>query len=71
MRRPLIVVAAQPAIVPGDVERNAIAHAEKVRAAAARVVVFPELSLTGYELGADPVSPTELLHMEDGQGARA
>ncbi len=35
MRRPLIVAAAQPAIVPGDVERNAIAHAERVRAAAA------------------------------------
>lgn len=59
MRRPLIVAAAQPAIVPGEVERNAIAHAEMVRAADARVVVFPKLSLTGYELGADPVSPTD------------
>jgi predicted amidohydrolase len=59
MRRPLIVAAAQPAIVPGEVERNAIAHAEMVRAAHARVVVFPELSLTGYELGADPVSPAD------------
>ncbi|MHB1802114.1 MAG: carbon-nitrogen hydrolase family protein [Actinomycetes bacterium] len=57
MRRPLIVAAAQPAIVAGEVERNAIAHAEMVRVADARVVVFPELSLTGYELGAEPVSP--------------
>ena len=42
--------------MPGDVERNAIAHAEMVGAASARVVVVPELSLAGYELGADPVS---------------
>jgi predicted amidohydrolase len=30
-----------------------------VRAAGARVVVFPELSLTGYELDAAPVSPAD------------
>jgi predicted amidohydrolase len=33
------------------------AHAAVVRAARARLVVFPELSLTGYLLAADPVAP--------------
>ncbi len=57
MREPLIIAVAQPACVPGDVAANAAAHAAAVRAAGARVVVFPELSLTGYELDAPPVSP--------------
>jgi len=52
MREPLRVAVAQPLCVPYDVGQNAVAHAAAVRAAAARVVVFPELSLTGYELGA-------------------
>ncbi|CAN5122215.1 carbon-nitrogen hydrolase family protein [soil metagenome] len=52
MRRPLIIAAAQPPCVANDVAANAAAHASIVRAAAARVVVFPELSLTGYELDA-------------------
>jgi predicted amidohydrolase len=60
MPRRLTVAAAQPATVPRDLERNAVAHADMVRAAKARVVVFPELSLTGYELGADPVSPADV-----------
>ncbi|MBY8850513.1 hypothetical protein [Saccharothrix longispora] len=34
-----------------------MAHAEAVRAARARVVVFPELSLTGYHFDAPVVSP--------------
>ena len=34
---------------------NARAHAAAVRAAGARVVVFPELSLTGYHLDAPTV----------------
>jgi predicted amidohydrolase len=38
------------------VPNNARVHAETIHAAQARVVVFPELSLTGYELDADPVS---------------
>jgi predicted amidohydrolase len=54
---PLTVAAAQPACVPGDVRSNALEHARMIRLAAARVVVFPELSLTGYELGAQAVSP--------------
>ena len=46
------MAVAQPLCVPYDVGQNAVAHAAAVRAAAARVVVFPELSLTGYELEA-------------------
>lgn len=52
MRDALRVAVAQPLCVPYDVTQNAAAHAAAVRAAASRVVVFPELSLTGYELGA-------------------
>ncbi|MFC3687966.1 carbon-nitrogen hydrolase family protein [Aquipuribacter hungaricus] len=56
MRAPLTVAAVQPACTALDLARNAQAHARAVRDAAARVVVFPELSLTGYELAADPVA---------------
>lgn len=56
MRSPLKVAAVQPACAAYDVAANAASHARAVRAAGARVVVFPELSLTGYELDADPVS---------------
>ncbi|MEO1061925.1 MAG: carbon-nitrogen hydrolase family protein [Actinomycetota bacterium] len=58
-RPPLPVAVAQPLIVPHDVGGNAECHAEVVRAAGARVVVFPELSLTGYELDAEPVGPDD------------
>jgi predicted amidohydrolase len=50
-----VVAAAQPACVRYDVGVNAREHAAVVRAASARVVVFPELSLTGYELDAPAV----------------
>jgi predicted amidohydrolase len=50
--RSLVIAVAQPPVVPLDVAANATTHAAAVRAAAARVVVFPELSLTGYELDA-------------------
>lgn len=52
MRVPLTLAVAQPPCVAYDVAENAQAHAATVRAAGARVVVFPELSLTGYELDA-------------------
>lgn len=52
MRRPLTVTVAQPRCRSYDVAGNAVRHAKTVRSAAARVVVFPELSLTGYELDA-------------------
>src|SRR5687767_14011589 len=58
-RRPLIIAAAQPPIVGYDVEANAAAHAAAVREAQARVVVFPELSLTGYELDAPVLGPDD------------
>jgi predicted amidohydrolase len=51
------VAVAQPPCVPHDVAANARAHAAAVRSAGARVVVFPELSLTGYELDAAAVDP--------------
>lgn len=56
MRSSLRVAAAQPECVQDDVAANARHHAAAVRAAMARVVVFPELSLTGYQLGAPAVS---------------
>jgi 5-aminopentanamidase len=46
------VAAAQLQAVPGDVAANVAAHVRLIgeaAAAGARVVVFPELSLTGYE----------------------
>lgn len=55
--RALTIAVAQPYVLPHDVAANARAHAELVRAARARVVVFPELSLTGYELDAAVVDP--------------
>ncbi|MEO3744468.1 carbon-nitrogen hydrolase family protein [Plantactinospora sp. B5E13] len=54
-RWPLVIAVAQPPTTTYDVVANVAAHADAVRAAAARVVVFPELSLTGYELDAAPV----------------
>jgi predicted amidohydrolase len=59
MRTPLSVAVAQPLCVPYDVAANAATHAAAIRAAAARVVVFPELSLTGYELDAPAVTPRD------------
>lgn len=56
MRQRLSIAVAQPRCVAYDVTVNAEAHAAAVRAADARVVVFPEMSLTGYELDALPVA---------------
>lgn len=55
MREPLSVAVAQPACAAYEVAVNAVAHAAVIRQAAARLVVFPELSLTGYELDARAV----------------
>jgi predicted amidohydrolase len=55
----LSVAVAQPAVVAHDVAANAARHAELVVAARGRVVVFPELSLTGYELDAAAVDPDD------------
>ena len=59
MREALTIAVAQPVCHPGDVAANAVAHAAAIRAAGARLVVFPELSLTGYELDAPAVAPDD------------
>lgn len=51
-----MVAVAQPGCVPGDVVANAVAHADAVRSAGARVVAFPEMSLTGYVFDAPAVT---------------
>src|SRR5216683_3797646 len=56
MGESLSIAVAQPLCVSYDVEVNAVTHAAVVRAAGARVVVFPELSLTGYELDAPAIT---------------
>ncbi len=53
---PLSIALAQPDLRPGDDEGNAPAHAETIRAAEARLVVFPELSLSSYAMIAPTVS---------------
>lgn len=58
-RLPLTIAVAQSSCAPHDVAANAIAHAAAVRDARTRVVVFPELSLTGYELDAQAVAPDD------------
>ena len=52
----LRLAVAQPALLAHDVAANAHAHALLIAEAGARVVVFPELSLTGYELDAPEIS---------------
>jgi predicted amidohydrolase len=56
MPDPLVIAVAQPPCVSHDIATNARTHAATVRSAAARVVVFPELSLTGYELDATAIT---------------
>ena len=53
---PLVIAVAQPPCAAYDVAANALTHAEMIRTAGARVVVFPELSLTGYELDAQAIA---------------
>jgi predicted amidohydrolase len=59
VREPLTIAVAQPRCVPYDVAANAVTHAAAVRSARARVVVFPELSLTGYELDAPAITASD------------
>jgi predicted amidohydrolase len=56
MRESLTIAVAQPPCVSYNVAVNAVTHAATVRSAGARVVVFPELSLTGYELDAPAIT---------------
>src|SRR5918911_308777 len=55
VRAPLAIAVVQPLHEPGNLAGNARQHADAVERAGARVVVFPELSLTGYDLDADAV----------------
>jgi predicted amidohydrolase len=51
---PRAIAVAQSVPVPGDVGANVVEHVRLARRAAergAKIVLFPELSLTGYELG--------------------
>ena len=57
--RSLVIAVCQPPVHPLDVAANAARHAAAVRAAAARVVVFPELSLTGYDMDAPLLAPDD------------
>ena len=51
----LSVAVAQPESILHDVAFNARCHATAILSARARVVVFPELSLTGYAMNVQPV----------------
>ncbi len=59
MKRPLTIAAAQPKTEPRQVAANALKHAHAIRRARTRIVVFPELSLTGYDLDAPAVDPDD------------
>lgn len=52
----LRIAVAQPASVSHDVAANVRSHTALIRRTDARVVVFPELSLTGYELSTAPLA---------------
>lgn len=56
VRRPLVIAVAQPLCMANDVSANALMHVAMIRSAGARVVIFPELSLTGYELDAPAIA---------------
>jgi predicted amidohydrolase len=51
----LRVAAAQPVTKTDDLRANALAHADAVRRCRARLVVFPEMSLSGYSMEAPAV----------------
>lgn len=66
--RPLRIAIAQTTAIPGDVAANAASAGSFIARAAdggARLVVFPELSLTGYELERIAGSPTLWIHPDD------
>lgn len=57
-RAPLRLAVAQPVPHDEDLAASAAAHATLVASSGARVVVFPELSLTGYRLDAPDLVPS-------------
>ncbi len=59
MSRSLHVAVAQPTCWDDAVERNAVEHGALIRRSGARLVVFPELSLTGYHFEAPRIAPDD------------
>jgi predicted amidohydrolase len=57
VKAPISIAVAQPAIFAHDLPGNVERHAGCVRRAGSRIVVFPELSLTGYDFTACSVEP--------------
>jgi len=60
MPRQLRLGVAQPVSFVGDLEATVASHVDLLRGLAAEVVLFPELSLTGYDMAADAVDPNDL-----------
>ncbi|RZV45859.1 MAG: carbon-nitrogen hydrolase family protein [Acidimicrobiales bacterium] len=62
---------AQPVSALYDVEFNVLQHVVAVRGLGARVVVFPELSLTGYDMGVEAIDTDDprLVPLVDACGA--
>ncbi|MEV7175401.1 carbon-nitrogen hydrolase family protein [Kitasatospora sp. NPDC093679] len=56
MRNPLTVAVVQPVWAGPDVLANAERHAQAIEESEARLLVFPELSLTGYDLDAQSLA---------------
>ena len=57
MARVLRLAVAQPHLVLGDLDANVARHVDVLRGLDAEIVVFPELSLTGYDMGVSAVDP--------------
>jgi len=55
----LTVAVAQPECMPGDVVANGIVHGATVDEANADLIVFPELSLCGYDVEAPLIGPSD------------
>lgn len=58
-RAPLRLAVAQPVPHDDDLAASVEAHAALVAASGARVIVFPELSLTGYRFDAADLVPSD------------
>ncbi|HEU0120680.1 MAG TPA: carbon-nitrogen hydrolase family protein [Bryobacteraceae bacterium] len=59
----LTIAAAQTASIPGDIAANAAHHLAVARLAeGADLLIFPELSLTGYELDLASANPITTAH---------
>ncbi len=59
MRLPLKIAVSQPHSALGRLVDNIERHAEAIRDIESRVVVFPEMSLTGYAMDVTPIEPDD------------